>query len=112
MDSGKLDRKITIERFGVGSPATNDFGEPSGSWGTLSSVWAKRETISDGERWRAGEINAQITDRFVIRYSTDVSDVDPTDRIAWEGRVYNIFGVKEIGRREFIEITAAARNDG
>ena len=112
LDPGKMDRLITLERFGEGSPATNAYGEPSGSWGTLAIVWAERMTISDGERWRAGEVGSRITDRFRIRWSSDVSDLDPTDRIAWEGRTYEIHGVKELGRREYLEITAAARNDG
>ncbi len=40
-----------------------------------------------------------------------MSDIDPKDRVRFEGRVYDIVGVKEIGRREGLEITAVARPD-
>ena len=75
------------------------------------AVWASKADISDGERWRAGEVSAQVTTRFRVRWNGTTSAITPKDRLACEGREYDITGIKEIGRREGLEITAAARAD-
>lgn len=111
MSAGKMDRKIRLLRFGVGSPATNEFNEPVGAWGELAAVWAEYTPVSDGERWRAGEVMAQITARFRIYWSSAVSDLNPKDRLEFDGDTFEIHGVKEVGRRKYLEITAAARLD-
>jgi SPP1 family predicted phage head-tail adaptor len=75
-------------------------------------VWAHKTELSDGERWRAGEVAAHVTARFVVRWSHFTAGVTPKDRLTCEGRTYDISGVKEReGRRQWLEITAAARAD-
>lgn len=106
MDAGRLDRRILLKRA---SGALNSFGEPNGSWTTLGTLWANVAPVSDGERWRAGETLSFRLSRFTIRYSSVVASVDPRDVIEFDGRIYDIQGVKELGRRQFLEITAAAR---
>lgn len=108
MQAGRMDRRITIERFTV---TKNAFNEDVEAWAPLVTVWASKEDIRDGERWAAAEVSAEITTRFRIRYSSQVADVNPKDRLLFDGREYNIVAVKEIGRREGLEITAAARAD-
>lgn len=103
MKAGSLDRRITIERF---TATVDDFGEEVKSWAPLRTVWANVTPISDGERWRAGEVGATVTTRFAIRWGAGVG---VEDRIVFDGRVYDVVGVKEIGRREGQEITASAR---
>jgi hypothetical protein len=34
------------------------------------------------------------------------------DRITYSGNTFNIFGIKEIGRNNMLEITAGAKVDG
>jgi SPP1 family predicted phage head-tail adaptor len=106
MDAGRLDRRIVLKRRKTG---TNGFGEPLDEWSTLATVWAHVAPVSDGERWRAGETLAAKLCRFTIRYSATVAVLDPRDQIEYDGRVWDIQGVKEMARREMIEITAAAR---
>lgn len=101
--AGELDRRITIER---GVDTLDSFGGVDRSWSAIATVWAKVTPISDGERWRAQEVAAEVTTRFLIRWGAGVL---PTDRIRYAGAVYEISGVKEVGRREGQEITAAAR---
>lgn len=103
MDAGKLDRRITIERATV---TTDVLGGEVLTWGTLATVWAQVIPVSDGERWRAEEVAATATHWFRIRWGVGVM---PTDRIVYEGDVYLISGVKEIGRHDGQEITASAR---
>jgi SPP1 family predicted phage head-tail adaptor len=108
MRGGALDERITIERATFTS---NTYGEPIQTWAVLATVWASREDVSDGERWRAAEVSATISHRFRIRFSNTVADVNPKDRIRFDGRVFDIHHVKELGRRAGLELTASARAD-
>lgn len=108
MRSARLDRRITIQRA---TYTQNGLGEQIPTWNTLATVWAEVMPVSDGERIRAMEVSAEITTRFRIRYSSTVASVNPKDRVAYDGRVYDIVGVKELGRRGGLEITANARAD-
>jgi SPP1 family predicted phage head-tail adaptor len=109
--AGDLDRRITIRRATI---TYNEFNDPVETWADLVTVWAKRTDASAAESYRAQEVGAQISARFRIRYSSDVADVNPKDRIAFDGREYNITGVREAEgtRNEWIEIDAVARADG
>lgn len=106
MHAGQLDRRITILRATV---AADGFNEQVQTWEEIATVWAHAAPVQDAERQRAGETLASKSYRFTIRYSSDVSDVDPRDRVTFDGRAYDVQGVKEIGRREGLEITATAR---
>jgi len=104
--AGKLDRYIDIERATL---SNDDFNAPTQAWGLLKRVPARVMSISDGERFRAGETFSSISTRFQISYTVAVANLDTRDRVTYEGRTYDIVGVKEIGRREGLEITASAR---
>lgn len=109
MQSGKLDRRIRLERF---SETRDEYNEPVKAWGHLATRWASYEPLSDGEKFRAGETAANASARFQIRWSTQVSDLNPKDRLIFEGVTHEIIRVKELNRREGLEITTAARADG
>ena len=106
MRAGDLDRRIVLQRATF---APNDFNEPVATWSDLITVWAAVYQVTDVEQFRAQEIGAEVTTRFTIRYSSEVADLGPTDRVAFDGREYNITGVRELGRREWLEIRAVAR---
>jgi SPP1 family predicted phage head-tail adaptor len=106
MQAGRLDTRIIITRA---TTSVDEFNTPVETFGEIACVWAHAEPVRDGERMQAGQTIANKAYRFTIRYSSDVSDVDPRDRITFDGRDYDINGVKQIGRREGLEITATAR---
>lgn len=110
MSAGKMDRRITLQRATESDDGFSSAGDKT--WSDIATVWAEVITVSDGERWRAGEVAAHVTHRFRIRYSATVADLCPEDRVVYQGDAFNISGVKEIGRRRMIEITASARADG
>lgn len=105
MEAGKYDRWIEIERY---TTTKNPLGGETKTWENLTSVWASYWPISDGEKWRAEQVSEVATARFRIRYDGPVADVNITgkDRIVFEGDVFEINGVKEIGRKVDIELTA------
>jgi SPP1 family predicted phage head-tail adaptor len=106
--AGDLDRRVQFRRATL---TDTGYGlvESFANHGT--PVWAHRRDVSDGERWRAGEVQAHITARFRVRSSAFTRDLSPKDRLICEGRVYDISGIKELDRRRTLEITAAARSD-
>lgn len=106
--AGDLDRRVQFRR----ATLVDDGFQEVETWDNHGSpVWASKTDVSDGERWRAGEVGASITSRFVVRSSTFSRDLTPKDRLVCEGREYDITGIKEIGRRDRLEITASARAD-
>lgn len=106
LEAGKLDRRITIERATI---ARDEFNEAEKMWSPLATVWAEKLEVSDAERVAAQEVGAELTTRFRIRYSSLTADISPLDRCTYGGRTYQITGVKELGRREGVELTTTAR---
>lgn len=109
MRSEKLDRRIILQRYGRTFDADN---QPIEVWTPdAGPVWASVQYVSDGEKSRAGEVAAIVSVRFQIRWSTAVATVNPKDRVAYEGKVFDIVGVKELERRQGLEISASAPAD-
>jgi SPP1 family predicted phage head-tail adaptor len=106
--ANKLDRRIIIQRA---TSVSDEFGAAIETWTNYLETWCSKTDVSDGERWRASEVQATITTRFLIRYNMYSSTVTPIDRILFEGLIYEISHVKEIDRRKAIEITASTRGD-
>ena len=107
MRSGARDRRITLQRRGG---LVDAFGHEIETWTDLGAVWAERLDISDGERWRAAEVAAVVSTRFRVLRSGLTAGLTAKDRITSEGMVFDIQGIKQIGRAGF-EITANARAD-
>jgi SPP1 family predicted phage head-tail adaptor len=108
MEAGNLDRRVQFRRFTL---IDDGFAQVE-SWVDYGSVvWAERRLVSDREQVAAAQVAARITARFLVRWSGLTGAITPKDRLICEGREYDITGVKEIGRREGVEITAAARAD-
>lgn len=111
--AGNLDHRIQFQRATVvddGLTETLVFAAHG------DAVWGSRKDISDGERWngerwQAGALHAQVTTRFVVRWSAFAAGITPKDRLDCGEMGYEIVGIKVIGRRKLIEITANARID-
>lgn len=109
MDSPRLDRKILLQRFTSTQHAGT--GEEVKVWNDLASVWASKRDVSDSERVASAEVSAAITTRFQIRWDSSWASLNAKDRVVYDDRIYGIVGVKELGRREGLEISAIARAD-
>lgn len=72
--AGALDRKVQFMRA---TPQDDGFTVRD-VWAALDApVWASRTDISDGERWRAAEVQAAVTTRFVVRSSAFSRGITP-----------------------------------
>lgn len=109
MKARRLDRQVQFQRF---TPADDGFGMVE-TWADHGlPIWAEKRDVSDGERARAGIVEAQLMTRFKVRYSAFTSAITAKDRLTCEGVSFNIAGIKEVeGRRQWLEISATARVD-
>ncbi|KPP85798.1 MAG: Bacteriophage head-tail adaptor [Rhodobacteraceae bacterium HLUCCO07] len=110
LNAGKLDRRVQFRRFVL---VDDGFGQVEEWQDHGSPVAAAKRDISDAERWSAGQVQATISTRFTVRWSDFTADIDPKDRLIFEGREFEIVGVKETPdrRRRMLELTCSARAD-
>ena len=102
MNAGTLDRRITIEQR---IDTRDAFGEPIAAWTPLAVVWASLESLQGQELIETQETNAKRKARFRIRWRDDVTE---KTRVAWDGEVWDINQVNEIGRRVGLELLVTA----
>ena len=110
MKAGNLDRRVTLRRAALVDDGFSlvevwaDLGEP---------IPAARADVSDGEKWRAAQVQAAIGTRFTVRSDTLTRTITPRDRLQHEGREYTITGVREADgpRRAVLELSCVARAD-
>jgi SPP1 family predicted phage head-tail adaptor len=108
--AGQLDRRLTLVRASTVEDAFG--GETSSVWSAVSTFWGSRYDVSDGERARAAQVGSFLTTRFQVRFSPIASTITAKDRIECDGEVFEVTGVKLVGRRDGVEITATALKDG
>lgn len=100
MRAGDLDRKIVIQSF---TETQDAYGAPVKTWAAFATVWAQVRPVRGREGFEAEQVAAQILATFRIRY---LAGVLLTMRISYDGKVWNLRSINEIGRREGLEIEA------
>lgn len=116
LQTGKLDRRIAIERR---VDTLDDHGQPIPTWSRIGKVrWGSVFPVDGTERFIAAEFVARQQTEFKVRWATDLADVNPKDRVVYpvstspaNSDIYDIMAVHEIGRREGLKILAARRSD-
>lgn len=109
--SGRLDRLVTIEVRALTKGAT---GEQVESWSCLTTRWMSKRDVRAAERFAGQELRAEIDTVFRCRFPDpcDLVIAPDTHRLKYGGRVYQIHGCSEIGRREALELSCSARAEG
>ncbi len=110
--AGKLKFRVKLQR--LAGVVRNALNEPVENWATLGEPRADMTEVSDAERLRSSEMAASIDRRFEIRWSAKWADLNPKDRLIFDGFNHNIVGVKTIGtgsRPYGLEISALSRAD-
>jgi SPP1 family predicted phage head-tail adaptor len=108
MRAGRLDRRITIQGQSI---AHSDSGQEEITWSDVATVWAEKREDRGDERFATRQIVGHGVTVFRIRWSAAVAAVTSEHRIVFDGRAFNITAVREIGRREGIEIDAYAPSE-
>jgi head-tail adaptor len=115
MITGKLDRRMALQRK---SSTSSESGEEQITWATLAERWASKTPVAGIERYGGQQLEAREQVEFRLRWSTDIQDLQPTDRIIEpaqdatsppERSVYDIIAVLELGRHEALRVITARR---
>lgn len=107
--AGDLDHVV---RFRVRAAATDTGLGKQPAWDDEGApIWASKRDVTDVERWRASEIQAQVGTRFVVRWSAYTASITARDLLVCDGQTYQITGLREIERKRWIEIGAVRRAD-
>lgn len=121
MKAGSLDRRVTLMRK---TETQSPSGEPVVAWTILATRAAGLSPVSGSERSVAPQVVAQEQVEFRVRWSTDIADLTPRDRIVYpaldpeepaaeipDTHIYDLLAVHEIGRREGFRLIAYRRTD-
>nr|WP_321457428.1 phage head closure protein [uncultured Cohaesibacter sp.] len=102
LNIGKMDRRLSLERF---TQTIEMSGYPIDEWEILDVVWC--EVVDATAQEEETDLGEEQTDRltFRIRYR---SDLTTADRVTYEGTGYNLKQIKEVGRRDALELIAEA----
>lgn len=116
MRAGELDRRVKIQKREITQSPT---GEEVESWTTIPTsapdncIWMGKRDMRANERWAAQQVVAELQTVFTARWYPAFDTIGPeSHRLVYRGRVYDIHGIREIGRQEGVEIAAAARAEG
>lgn len=107
MKAGTLDRRVTIQRLTTGTP--DEYGVPSSTWNDLRTIWARVTPDSEDENYKLGVDLAFVLVKVQCRWFAGLTT---TDRLMIADRQFDIRGIREIGRREGLEIKAKASGVG
>lgn len=108
MRAGVLDRLVTLEAKTV---ARDTLGQPIETWAVVRKLHAQRvEGSRVAERFGANQTYATVTTIFRVGYfpALDTVTVD-THRLVYKGRLFNIHGAIELGRKNGVELLCSAR---
>lgn len=105
MRSARLDRKIIIEQATETPNAANELIK---TWSTFASVWAKKTDTGGSERF-SGAIVAIMSTNFEIRHLPGLTE---KMRIKYDGGVYSIIGIVEIGRGQGLLVKTEKHDHG
>ena len=123
MQSGRLDRRITIQRK---TSTASDSGESIEVWETVGELRraASMRPVRGDERFATDQTVGQEQIEFRVRYSSDVAALSPLDRVVHpalsadsplaeptERQIHDVLAVHEIGRREGLQIITLRRPD-
>ena len=103
MRAGELDRLIVIETPTEGQ---DDYGGRALTWVTFATVWAKVTPTRGRETVAADQVVAQADTVFRIYW---LSGLTTKMRVSYDGQLYDIAHLAEIGRREGLDLMATLR---
>jgi len=87
----------------------NAYNERVVSYVEAGDHWAAMRDTRSVETLKAAEIGQTLTTRFTVRWSPETALVDGTWHVRAEGNVYDVVAVRNVGRRQYVEIDAAVK---
>lgn len=105
MKAGLLDRRVIVQRK---VPTGRDrLHATTFELQNIRTLWAAKVPKSEDEHF-GSEAKQRYSQRVVTFRTRYTADLVETDVLSCEGVSYEITGIRELGRREGLEITAEA----
>jgi SPP1 family predicted phage head-tail adaptor len=99
MQSGKLNRRITIQQLSAGQ---DEIGQPVQTWSNVATVWADIRHQSGMETIKADAVTSTVRASIRIRYR---SDLNSGMRVLHDSTAYNILAVlPDLARKEYVDL--------
>jgi len=93
MNAGKLRHRVTIQQL----VATDDgYGGITETWQDVATVWAAVEPLRGTERYRAQQVQAELSHKVTIRYRPGIK---PDMRLKYGDRILEIEAVIDVEER-------------
>lgn len=109
MRAGRMDRRVAIHQAEI---TQSDSGQETRTWSTLTTVWAEKVENRGQERFAAQQLVGHAVKTFRLRWSSAIaSELTNEHRISFDGRLFDITDIRELGRREGIEIDCYASGE-
>lgn len=97
---GQMDRIISVVKFNTIRNSTN---EKEVTQEVIAEPWAFVQDISGNEDVE-GKVRYMVTKSFTIRYNQEIYDLKNQLGINYEGKLYDVINVVEIGRKTHLKI--------
>ena len=104
MSAGNYDRYLT---FQAPVQKRGKAGGVTPQWDYVANAWAQKEDVSGGETRRGTQLVPEASVVFETCHWID--GINTTHRIECEGNVYDVLFIRELGRKERMEIQATVR---
>lgn len=102
MRAGKLDKTISIDRLGR---TVDDYGTETEGWTPVATVRAQLVQSSTEEFMRSAGNISETAVIFRVRFRDDLAT---SDRVTYQGQAYDVKEIKELGRREGLDLRCMA----
>ena len=102
MRAGDMDRRVTLQRF---TTTQDEYGEEVQTWADLATVWAEVRQQGGREYLAAA---TTMADRRVVFFIRWYPGLTVEDRVSYGGALHDIEEVREIGRRDGVELHTVA----
>lgn len=110
LNAGDMDREIVLQTATKTQDASS--GEEVIDWETVSeTIWARWLPAGTREAWQAQQRLASYVDGVFHVYDRSPRPSPESTRIVFDGRVYDVRPVIEIGRGEGLEVPVIARGE-
>jgi len=103
---GAMDQRITLQRIARTADGAGGITEAWSDFADCPVIWANVIAKAGNETMIDGRMTATFTVLFTIH---NRRDIEPRDRIIWQGVAYNIRGIRDMGGRELRLVIEAER---
>lgn len=106
MKAGALDRRISILR--AGASVDDGYTETPGSLEVAFERWASWRPANGRETFENMGREARAGGSFWLRSDSATRGILETDKVSFEGKIWDILSITEMDRRDGLELIVAA----